>query len=63
MDFKVSAQNARSAPDCCSETAVTPLHRLKPKHLRIFEPLHSPLHSVTFGYMKKYGVDDPWIAH
>ncbi len=40
-----------SAPECCSETAVTPLHTLKPKHLCIFEPLHSPLHSVTFRYI------------
>jgi hypothetical protein len=46
-----AGSSAGSAPVCCSETAVTPLHMLKPKHLRIFEPLHSPLHSVTFRYI------------
>jgi hypothetical protein len=46
-----AGSSAGSAPDHCSETAVTPLHTLSHKHLRIFEPLHSPLHSVTFRYI------------
>ena len=43
-----AGSSAGCATDRCSKTAVTPLHTLNHKHLRIFEPLHSPLHSVTF---------------